>query len=400
MLNKNFLAIFSVAALTLPWLAVKFMGIALSPPQAALFSGLAIVGAAFLLSWAAETSEVDIPRSLSLAFVALIAVLPEYAVDLYFTWQAGQDPESPYIHYAVANMTGANRLLIGIGWSLVFLLAIYWKNKNKENFVELDRAINLETLFLLLATSYAFLLPLSGEISLFDSAVFISLYAAYIFFVLRSPVEEPELEGVPKFLASLHYLKRRGSVILFFLFSGYIIFISVEAFSEGLVESASHLGVSPFMLVQWIAPLASESPELIVAGYLIKRARTSASLHTLISSKLNQWTLLVGTIPIVFSVSLGQPDALPLDARQSEEVLLTASQSLFAVAVILDRRVSLGEALLILFLFMVQFLIPGVEGRIGLSVAYLILAFLWFTRQRGSLKEVFSGVKSRTPPGL
>jgi len=388
MVNKNIVAIGSAVLLTLPWVVIKFSGFSLTPPQEALFSGLAIVGAAFLLSWAAETLEKDVPRSVSLAFVALIAVLPEYAVDIYFTWQAGKAPDSPYVHYAVANMTGANRLLIGIGWSLVFLLAIYWKNNSGKKFVELGKSINLEILFLLAATLYAFILPFKGYISFFDSLVFISLYIAYIILALRSPHEEPELEGVPSYLASFDKFKRKLSVLLLFIFSGFIILISVEAFSEGLIESASHLGIDAFLLVQWIAPLASESPELIVAGYLIKRARTTASINALISSKLNQWTLLIGTIPIVFSLSLGSVGALPLDIRQSEEVLLTAAQSLFAVAVILNLRVSVPEALLILGLFLIQFFIPGVEGRVELSFIYIVLSLLWFARQRKYFREV------------
>ncbi len=391
MVNKNIAAIGSAVFLTLPWIIIRFSGFSLTPLLAAFFSGVAIIGAAFLLSWAAETSEIDVPRSASLAFVALIAVMPEYAVDIYFTWQAGQAPQSPYVHYAVANMTGANRLLIGIGWSMVFLLAIFWKNNTDKKFVELDKSINLEILFLLAATLYAFTLYFKSDISIFDTLIFISLYIAYIILAMRSPHEEPELEGVPSFLASFGSLKRKLSVLLFFVFSGFIILISVESFSEGLIKSASHLGINPFLMVQWIAPLASESPELIVAAYLIKRARTTASLNALISSKLNQWTLLIGTIPVVYSLSLGGIGALPLDHRQSEELLLTAAQSLFAIAVILNLRVSVPEPLLILALFLVQFFIPGVGGRVELSVVYIVLSLILFIWRREYLIKALKG---------
>ncbi|GBE54274.1 MAG TPA: sodium:calcium antiporter [Euryarchaeota archaeon] len=391
MVNKNIAAIGSAVFLTLPWIIIRFSGFSLTPPLAAFLSGVAIIGAAFLLSWAAETSEIDVPRSASLAFVALIAVMPEYAVDIYFTWQAGQAPQSPYVHYAVANMTGANRLLIGIGWSMVFLLAIFWKNNTDKKFVELDKSINLEILFLLAATLYAFTLYFKSDISIFDTLIFISLYIAYIILAMRSPHEEPELEGVPSFLASFGSLKRKLSVLLFFVFSGFIILISVESFSEGLIKSASHLGINPFLMVQWVAPLASESPELIVAAYLIKRARTTASLNALISSKLNQWTLLIGTIPVVYSLSLGGIGALPLDHRQSEELLLTAAQSLFAIAVILNLRVSVPEALLILALFLVQFFIPGVGGRVELSVVYIVLSLILFIWRREYLIKALKG---------
>src|SRR4030095_3734003 len=108
----NWLWIGSSILLCLQWIAIPFAGIHLTPPQfEALSSGVAIFGAAFLLSWAAELSQKDIPQALAIALLALIAVLPEYAVDMYFAWTAGKDPK--YTAFAMANMTGANRLLIG-----------------------------------------------------------------------------------------------------------------------------------------------------------------------------------------------------------------------------------------------------------------------------------------------
>ena len=81
---------------------------------AAVVYGLAVVGSAFLLAWAAEALQLDVSQGLALAVLALIAVLPEYAVDFVFTWKAGKDPHE-YAPLALANMTGGNRLLIGIG---------------------------------------------------------------------------------------------------------------------------------------------------------------------------------------------------------------------------------------------------------------------------------------------
>ena len=112
-----------VTALTMMAQAIAVLSCGPHPEQApvtiALSAGAGIFGAAFFLSWAAEAVQVDVPASLSFAFLAFVAVLPEYAVDLYFAWQAGQDPV--YTQYAMANMTGANRILIGIGWPLVLL---------------------------------------------------------------------------------------------------------------------------------------------------------------------------------------------------------------------------------------------------------------------------------------
>ena len=106
-------ALWLAGALALPaaWFAAHFTGAVDGPVQIAFASGAAIFGAGFLLSWTAEVAQLDVPRALALAVLALIAVLPEYAVDVYFAWRAGQDPA--YTAYATANMTGGNRLLIG-----------------------------------------------------------------------------------------------------------------------------------------------------------------------------------------------------------------------------------------------------------------------------------------------
>ncbi|WP_456330014.1 sodium:calcium antiporter [Archaeoglobus sp.] len=378
-----------IASLSLPWLISLTLDYPHLPIIQTFLSGMAVISASFLISWAAETAEMDVPRSFSLAIVALLAVLPEYAVDGYFAWKAGS-VGGDYVHYATANMTGANRLLIGIGWSLIAFLA-FKAMKTKE--VKLDEGIRLEILFLLLATLYAFTIPLKGSISPFDAIVFVSLYAAYVFLATKAEREEVEMGGVPAYLCSLKTGQRRLSVVLLFLFAGSVILLSVEAFSEGLLETARIFGVDEFLAVQWIAPLASESPELIVAVYFVKRMRVTASMNALISSKVNQWTLLIGTIAVIYSISAFKLQSLPLDARQSEEVLLTAAQSIFAVAILLDLKISWKEAFALLTLFIVQLLLPGVEIRYIISAVYIALAIPIFVKKRHEVVENFRAVK-------
>ncbi|MCQ4153961.1 MAG: sodium:calcium antiporter, partial [Archaeoglobi archaeon] len=294
---------------TLPWIISFVFSTHYSAPFEAFLSGMAVISAAFLLSWGAETAEKDLPRSLSLAIVALIAVLPEYAVDMYFTWMAGK-MGGEYIHYAAANMTGANRLLLGIGWSIVAIFAM-WKLRKRE--IELDEGIRLEFFALLLASLYCFLIPIKGDISLLDTAILGSIFLLYIYSATKAEREEFTAVGVPAYLCRLSVRRRRGFVILMLLFSAFVILISVEAFAEGLVNSARIFGVDEFLMVQWIAPLASEAPEFIVAIYFVRKLRTTASFNTLVSSKVNQWTLLVGCLALIYSISLASPSALPLD---------------------------------------------------------------------------------------
>jgi len=64
-------------AVSLPGLVVAVgSGHPGGPGGAALF-GVGIVGAAFLLAWAAEALQLDVSQGLALALLALIAVLPE-----------------------------------------------------------------------------------------------------------------------------------------------------------------------------------------------------------------------------------------------------------------------------------------------------------------------------------
>jgi len=174
-----------------------------------------------------------------------------------------------------------------------------------------------------------------------------------------------------------------------------VILASAETFADSLVATGQEFGVSEFLLVQWLAPLASEAPELLIAGLYAWRLNTNAGLGTLVSSKVNQWTLLVGTLPIVFAVASGGISGLPIDTHQREELLLTAAQSFFALAVICSLSVTTREALLLFSLFWAQFVIGavvpdsmgGIE-RIIVAVAYLLLGIFVFVRERHRLRPL------------
>ena len=141
--------------------------------------------------------------------------------------------------------------------------------------------------------------------------------------------------------------------------------------------------------MQWVAPLASEAPELIVACLFAWRLKAADSLGTLLSSKVNQWTLLVGTIPIVFAISAGTTDGLPIDAQQRVELLLTAAQSLFAVSILVTLALTTRGALALFVLFAVQFfgsLLLDTEAdrilNLVLAGVYIALAAVQFVQQR------------------
>ncbi|MEA2828390.1 MAG: cation:H+ antiporter [Actinomycetota bacterium] len=396
--------------LTVPGIVLRLGDMHANPATSAALFGLAIVGAAFMLSWAAEVAQLDISAGLAIAVLAFIAVLPEYAVDMVFAWKGGNAVEKfgPACHapgssgespcsLALANMTGANRLLIGIGWSMVVFVAWYrWRQRGVRNTeVVLERSHSVELAFLTVACAYSLTLPLKRSITLVDAVVLVGLFVLYTIRISKAPAEEPHLVGPAAYLGTFPTPRRRTSVILLFLFAAGVILLCAEHFAEALVETGARFGVSEFLLVQWLAPLASEAPELLVAGLYAWRLNTNAGLGTLVSSKVNQWTLLVGTLPIVFALASGGTHGLPIIARQREELLLTAAQSVFAVAVLSSLSISVKEALALFSLFWAQFLVGAVVPQsahgvelVGVSVLYLVLAVGIIVRNRQAVPRL------------
>ncbi|MFP5213943.1 MAG: sodium:calcium antiporter [Acidobacteriota bacterium] len=353
--TKRFIPIVLAVLFTIPGFFLRLVHPEISPPLSAAVTGAAILAASFLLLWACDAAQKDISQALALAVVALIAVLPEYAVDMYFTWQAGQNPGGDYAHYAIANMTGANRLLIGVAWALIAV--IFWLKTRLG--VELGKERRTEILFLGLATLYAFVIPIKGSLAWYDGVVFIGLYACYIRIAGRRPCEECELDGPAELLGRLPRAKRRMATALMFLFAAGVILANAEPFSESLIATGKVLGIDEFLLVQWLAPIASEAPEFTVAVMFALRGHAAVALGSLLSAKLNQWTLLVGMIPGVYGLSSGSfGHPIPMDSFQMNELLLTAAQSLLAVALLVNLRLSPKGALLLFGLFMGQFLTP------------------------------------------
>ncbi|MYD36547.1 MAG: hypothetical protein F4X20_06005 [Dehalococcoidia bacterium] len=373
--------------------------------------GLGILSAAFLLSWAAEAFEHDISHGLALALVAIITVLPEYAVDFSLVWKAGTDPE--YAGYAVANMTGANRLLIGLAWPLV--IAIVWFKglrrirgqqsgstfrppgivarlasrvpgvgtiEDRHGRVHLYKSQTIELSFLAAATIYAFTIPFKGQIDLLDAVVLIGLFGLYMWFSSRAAVVPPQLVGPAALIGNLEPSRRRMVVLVSFVFSAAVIFLSAEPFAEGMIETGKSIGIDEFLLIQWVAPLASEAPEIVVACIFAIRGDASSALGLLVSAKVNQWSLLVGSLPIVYSASVGSPAALPLDDRQAQEVLLTAAQSLFALVLLATLHLSPRGAIVLFVLFTTQLVLPAMEAPVNAisgTDASLQEGRLWFS---------------------
>ena len=436
-LSHPLVQVAGAALLTVGWVAVLLLGIDPGVLATVGISGLAVLGASFLLAWGAETAEKDVPRAFAIAVLAVLAVAPEYAVDALYAWNAGAGGATAEAcsqltaaqieasqttlargchdaNLAIANMTGANRILIGIGWAGIAVFTVWRAAKTRDpavekrrgflkNAVTLDRDIATEIAFLFLATGWAFLVPLGGGIGLLDTLFLVGLYVTYIGLVLKSDVESSDhTVGVPKYFQQWSLPWRPVVVLTLFAYSGILIFTAVEPFAHGLEEIGLQNGIPEFFMIQWVAPLASESPELIVVAVLVNKARSTAGFNALISSKLNQWTLLIGTIAVVYSIALGGLGTLPFDAKQAAEIWITAAQSYFALAILVNFEISIREAVVLFGLFISQVLVEfalirdlvalpfdSYELLIGYTVLYLAIGTALFAVRRQALARLF-----------
>lgn len=362
----------------LPGLVIRLTGTRVSPLVDVCTSGMAILGAGFMLSWGLETAEEHVSRGLALAVLALITVLPEYVVDTYYAFQAGRHPGSDYVQFAAANMTGANRLLVGFAWPLIVLL--YWWRSGKRS-VALEWHNAVEVSYLALGSLYSFVIVLKGRIDWVDALVLFCLFGAYLWRLGRLSKDNDEGEeaevGPAAALTQLPRRQQYAVIAALATFAGLTLILVAEPFAESLIGAASVLGVNKFFLIQWLSPIAGEAPEIVLTVLFTLSLRPTYALAALISDKINQWTLLVGTLPLVDSLGAGAVMSLPLDARQHEEFFLTAAQSLFAVALLLRLRFSLPSALILLVLFLAQLVVAFVFQHDEARTIALLTWFAW-----------------------
>jgi cation:H+ antiporter len=256
---------------------------------------------------------------------------------------------------------------------LVSIVAARRVGTGKVTGLTLEPANRVELGFLLIAGIVAFSIPAVGAIHLALGLALLAWFGFYLYKISHGDVEEPDLVGTAAALGELSDRSRRIVVIGLFVVSGAVILLCAKPFADNLVAAGTELGIDRFLLVQWLAPLASEAPEFIIATIFAARGKGTAAIATLISSKVNQWTLLIGSLPLAHLLG-GGGFSVPLDSRQTEEVLLTASQTLMGVAVILALRFSRRSAWALLVLFIVQFPLTSTLGRLVLCGVYAVIA--------------------------
>lgn len=337
--------------------------IPVAAPSSLFWTAPSILAAAMLIAWAAESAQFFIAQGVALAILAWLQTLPEFAVEAVLAWKQ-------QVPLLMANLTGALRLLTGLGWPMVYATAAVFHRRRSAaplRAIRLADEHSVEVIGLFAAMLYSPVIFFKASLTLADAAVLIGIYAGYLALVGRMPPAGAEtiveLEGVPRAIVKAPRVARLAAIATLFVGGGVLIYLTAEPFLASLLAVSTVLGIPNFVFVQWVAPFVSEFPEKVSAFYWARTVdRASTALMNMVSSNINQWTLLAAMLPVVYSISRGAAVAVPLDARQQLELLMTLGQSLLAALFLLDMRLTWWEAAGLFVLWLVQFALSPLAG--------------------------------------
>jgi cation:H+ antiporter len=368
-----------------------------------------LVFSAFMIAWGAECAQFMVSRGMALAILAWLQAAPEFAVEAVIAW-------SQQVHFMTANFTGSLRLLVGLGWPLIFGVAAFghWRrHRTVLKRIHLDDENCVEVLSLGLPILYFLFIHAKGTLTLVDGGILLGMYFLYLWVLQKLPPRDMEhvedLEYIPRTIMKWRPTRRGLAVIGLFLGGGLILFLSAEPFLHAMLAFAVRFGVPEYLFIQWVAPFLSEFPEKLSAiNWARQRGKAPMALLNMVSANINQWTMLAAMIPLVYSLSIGAPTPVVFDDFQKKEILLTIAQSLLGLLLLSNMSFHIVEAGGIFCLWAIQLLRPTLHDEITLIyfawVAYelfmtlivrrkvqAIIAFGHLWKKHGSRRPARSG---------
>ncbi|MCW2764581.1 MAG: hypothetical protein JWO11_540 [Nocardioides sp.] len=377
-----FAAVGVVVHLASPYLPVQLAMVGL---------GSGLIGASFMLAWAADAGEAVLHGGLVLAVVALVTVLPELIIELRFAFI--QEAE-----LVTANLTGATRLLL-TGATMLPLIVVFIARRTGQVAAPLRLAAGrrLELGILLITSIFAVQIVARGSLTLFDAIILLALYVLYARRVQGTPDEEPAVVGVSAGLLSLPPQYRRPSITALIVLAGAVVATIANPFADALLETGTSLGIDPYLLIQSVVPVATEAPEFVVVAVLVVNHRPAQGLALFLAASVSQWTLGMGSLPIAYLAG-GGGVSLPLARREQLELGLTIAVTLFVVAALATLQPERVDAFLIAGVFMVQLIYPTPFVRFAAAFVLLVFAIdLLCSRRHFVPRLLRTGFGGRAP---
>src|SRR5438128_3765177 len=351
----------------------------------ALWTFPSILVSAFVIAWGAEAAQFLISQGLALAILAWLQTLPEFAVEAVVAWQAGKDLSKT--HLVIANFTGSLRLLVGLGWPMIYFVAAAFRRKFIN--IELEEEHSIEVFGLLAPIVYFTFIWWKGTLTLWDAFPLAACYTAYLWILWKIPPRESEEEAledlavIPRRALMLAPPRRNVAIIVMFVAGGALLYFSAHPFLNSMLALAGALGVSTFVFVQWVAPFLSEFPEKLSAFYWARKVSTAnVALMNMVSSNINQWSILSAMIPIIFVISAGSMQPITFDHFQRQEIILTILQSFLGFLLLVNLKLQLHEAVILFVFWFVQFVVPSWRG--AMIYVYLGWCLIEVTRMIAS----------------
>lgn len=346
-------------------------------PWTSLWTAPCILLASVLIAWGAESAQFFVAQGFALAILAWMQTLPEFAVEAVLAWHRQTT-------LLMANLTGALRLLTGLAWPLIYLIAaIVHRRRSGQplRHITLVRHHSIEVIGLIPPLLYAFVIWWKANVHFYDSCILVAIYVAYLVLLTRLPPEGKEeisdLPAIPRRIVRAQRGRRNLAILACFTIGGGLIYLTAEPFLGSMLAVATAVGIPAFAVVQWFAPVISEFPELASTFYFARQEdKAPVAVMNIASSNINQWTLLVAMLPIVFSLSMGTITGFALDSQQQAELLLTIAQSVASLVLLVNMEFAWWEALLMFVLFASQFVLPvflGAASRHWITDAF----FAW-----------------------
>ena len=152
-------------------------------------------------------------------------------------------------------------------------------------------------------------------------------------------------------------------------------------FADAIVATGTALGLDPYLLIQSVVPLATESPEFVVVAVLVANHRPAQGMALFLASSVSQWTL-----------GMGAPARLPGGGRRPVHAArcprtaragFTMALTLFIVVALCTLRPHRADAFLLAVVFVVGIVYPAPFIRFLCGFVLLVFAIdLTFARWR------------------
>jgi cation:H+ antiporter len=371
---------------------VHFAGPVLPVELTTVGLGIGLIAAAFLLAWAADAGEAVFSGGLLLAAIALVAVLPEFVIEVRFAY-------TQQTELVTANLTGATRLLL-TGATALPLIATFIARRRRQAAqpFQLAGTRRLELGILLIVSIFSIQIVARGNLTLVDGIILVALYVFYARRVQGTPEEEPAVVGVPAGLLTLPPQFRRAAITGLIIAAAAVVLMIANPFADALLATGTSFGLDPYFLIQSVIPLATESPEFVIVAVLVANRRPAQGLALFLASSVSQWTLGLGALPIAYLVG-GGGSSMPLAGRELVELALTIALTLFAVAALATLRPERIDAAIVAGVIVVGFLYPTTFVRIAAAFVLLVFAIdLLFDRRRAA-RPIYRAVVGRGDTG-